>query len=262
MTSEENHIPFVEFLTPERKKRMNDVYDIETRFSIIMVISNFGSSNIKKIAKILSMNQATIHHHLQWLIDSKYGPPMLEIDLEMISKRGKYYKLTPVAKRLFSEPPTEVLESKMIPEFNRILNLSDDKIARYLISILERLGSAEETKKQELVRLHYNHFLEKIMIANTNQAQEAISKGLVPANKDYVFGSISNYDMSMKVSKNRHLIEVLKLLTEFSVAFNKLGDKIRNEMDEENISENERIPLRYHIVGGEIAEFQFRKEEK
>ena len=40
--------------------RVNDVYKVETRYAIIMAINNFGSSNIKKLAKILGKNESQI----------------------------------------------------------------------------------------------------------------------------------------------------------------------------------------------------------
>ena len=95
------------------------------------------------------------------------------------------------------------------------------------------------------------------MLNNLEQAYHSLKEGKKPVNAKYPLGSLSNYDLTLKVSKSRHLFEVMKIMTEFSVNFEKLAEKIKKEMDEEGITEENRIPLRYHIVGGEIAEFEF-----
>ena len=260
MSQDSNHYDkYKKFLTPELKSRIDAVYEVETRFAIIMTISNFGSANIKRIGKLLSKNNATIHHHIQWLVDEKQGPPMLEIDTKMTqSKRGIYYALTAEGTRVFGEPPSDVLESKMIPKLDELLSQPDEKISKFLINLLMGNPTISEMRKQENQRLRYNHFLENLMLNNLEEAYLSLKEGKKPVNESYPLGSISNYDLTLDVSKSRHLFEVMKTVNEFSDQFEKLAVKIKNEMDEEGIPEKDRIPLRYHIVGGEIAEFQFK----
>ncbi len=257
--NDEHYDKYKKFLTTELKGRIDAVYTVETRFAIIMAISNFGSANIKRIGKLLSKNNATIHHHIQWLLDEKQGPPMLEIDSKMTqSRRGIYYSLTAEASRVFGDAPSEALESKMLPKLDEIINQSDDKINQFLIGILMDNPTIKEMRVHESQRLRYNHFLENLMLNNLEHAYQSLKDGKKPVNDKYPFGSISNYDLTLKVSKSRHLFEVMRIMTEFSVSFEKLSEKIKKEMDEDGIPEDERIPLRYHIVGGEIAEFQFK----
>ena len=61
----------------------------------------------------------------------------------------------------------------------------------------------------------------------------------------------------MKISKPRHLFQILSMLTEIAAKFTRLKDEIEEEMNEEKIPEDQRIDIHYHIVGGEIAEFEF-----
>lgn len=61
----------------------------------------------------------------------------------------------------------------------------------------------------------------------------------------------------MKISKPRHVFEILKIFNEISIKFYKLKEKIENELDKEKIPEENRINIHYHVVGGEIAEFDF-----
>jgi hypothetical protein len=183
---------------------------------------------------------------------------MLEIDAKMTqSKRGIYYALTQVSSKVFGEPPSDVLESKMLPILDELLSQPDEKINKFLINLLMGNPTKGEMRKQETQRLRYNHFLENLMLNNLEQAYLSLKEGKKPVNEKYPLGSISNYDLTLNVSKSRHLFEVMKIFTEFSVVFETLAKKIKKEMDDEGISEEERIPLRYHIVGGEIAEFEF-----
>ena len=74
--------------------RVNEVYKVETRYAIILAIRNFGSCNIKKLAKILGKNEATIYHHLQYLTKE---PELLVIDNKKTREhRGIYYKLSKI----------------------------------------------------------------------------------------------------------------------------------------------------------------------
>ncbi len=61
----------------------------------------------------------------------------------------------------------------------------------------------------------------------------------------------------MKISKPRHLFQILNLLTEITAKFARLKEEIAEEMDNEKIPEDQRIDIHYHVVGGEIAEFEF-----
>lgn len=247
-----------ELSTQELKVRIDDVYAVETRLAILMAIGSFGSANIKRLAKLLGKNDATILHHLKHLLDENRGPRMLEIDTQMTMKlTGKYYKLTEVAERIFGEPPSEILEKKMIPTFEAIIEKSDTEINEILGKMRVNHPESEKQADIERKRLSYNHLFEGMMVGNLEKAQQAFAAGKKPKNKNYPIGTISNYEVSLKASKTRHLFEVMKLLTNFSVDFGKLKSKIKKEMDKENIPEEDRILLRYHIVGGEIGEFEF-----
>ena len=239
----------------EVRKKIKEVFRVETRYAIIMVINNFGSMNIKKIAKMLNKNEATIYHHLQFL---KEKPKLLEIDTEKTdSNKGIYYKLTKIARKNFGDPPVEVLETNLPEVFEKILNESDEDIARIYIDMLRNhpdLGNQTDKEKRSFA---YNHMLEKILINNIQKAEQAFIDGKKPINKTYPMGSLANFPLDIKISRPRHHFEVLKLLTEMSAKFQRLGEKIKNEMDKEEVPEGERIDLHYHIVGGEIAEFEF-----
>ena len=94
-------------LDKETIERINEIYKIETRHAIIMAINTFGSSNIKKLGKILGKNEATILYHIKELTKK---PEFIQIDEEQThSYRGIYYKLTDLSKKVFGEAPSEIM---------------------------------------------------------------------------------------------------------------------------------------------------------
>ncbi|MHA1418908.1 MAG: helix-turn-helix domain-containing protein [Candidatus Heimdallarchaeaceae archaeon] len=235
--------------------RVDGVYKVETRYAIILAINNFGSSNIKKLARILGKNEATIYHHLK---DLTREPALLEVDnMKTRENKGIFYRLSKMAERNFGEPPVEVLETKMQEAYKKILEQTDEEITQILMKMISEhpdLGNHAEKERRSIA---YNHNLENIMLNNLETAEKAFKKGEKPKNKGYPFGSIANFPLDMKISKPRHLFQILGLLTETTAKFARLKEKIAKEMDKEKIADNQRIDIHYHVVGGEIAEFEF-----
>ncbi len=235
--------------------RVNGVYKVETRYAIILAINNFGSSNIKKLARILGKNEATIYHHLK---DLTKEPELLIVDNKKTREnKGIFYKLSKIAERNFGEPPVEILETKMQEAYKKILEQTNKEIARIYLEMISNhpdLGNMTEKERRSIA---YNHNLENIMLSNMETAEKAFKKGYKPKKENYPFGSISNFPLDMKISKPRHLFQILSLLTEITAKFARLKEEIAEEMNKEKIPEGQRIDIHYHVVGGEIAEFEF-----
>ena len=240
-------------------KRVNDVFKVETKHAIIMVIKNFGSSNIKKLARILAKNEATIYYHLQDLTeDSKNKPKLLEIDqVKTRENKGIYYKLSSIAERHFGEPSVEAMETELVKALDKLIEQSDEELYRIYVELLANHPDIGKQADKERRILTYNHILENIMVNNLENAEKAFLENKKPKNPSYPMGSISNFPLDLRISKPRHIFEVLKLFNEMSVKFYRLNEKFESEMDKEKIPDEGRINLHYHVVGGEIAEFEF-----
>ena len=236
-------------------KRINDIFKVETKHAIIMVIKNFGSSNIKKLARILAKNEATIYHHIQDLTEE---PKLLQIDEDKTrTTKGIFYKLSDVANRHFGEPSVEVMETKMVDALDKLLEQSDEELYRIYMEMLANHPDIGSQANKERRSLTYNHILENIMVNNLENAEKAFLENKKPNNLNHPLGSIVNFPLDMKISKPRHVFEILKLFNEMTVKFHKLKEKFEKEMDKEKISEEDRINIHYHVIGGEIAEFEF-----
>lgn len=235
--------------------RVSEVYKVETRYAIILVINNFGPSNIKKIARILGKNEATIYHHLK---DLTREPELLVVDNKMTREnKGIYYKLSKIAERNFGEPPLEILETKMQDAYRAILEQTDEEIVRMYVEMVSKHPDLGNNTEKERRSIAYNHNLENIMLNNMEIAETALKTGARPKNKNYPLGSIANFPLDMKISKPRHLFQIFSLFTEVATKFARLKKEIAKEMDKEKVPEDQRIDTHYHIVGGEIAEFEF-----
>jgi len=235
--------------------RVNEVYRVETRYAIILAIRNFGSCNIKRLAKILGKNEATIYHHLK---DLTREPELLVIDnTKTRENRGIYYKLSKMAELNFGEPPTEELESKTQEVYMKLLKQTDEELAQIYMKMLSKhpdLGNITERERRSIA---YNRNLENIMLNNMETAETAFKQGLKPKNGQYPLGTISNFPLDMKISKPRHLFQILNFMSEMTIRFAKLKEEIAQEMVKEKIPEGQMIDIHYHVVGGEVAEFEF-----
>lgn len=235
--------------------RVNEVYKVETRYGIIMAINNFGSANIKKLAKILGKNEATIYHHLK---DLTREPELLVVDNKKTREnKGIFYKLSKIAEKNFGGPPLEILETKMQEAYKRILEQTDEEIAHMYMKMISEHPDLGIITDKERRSIAYNHNLENMMLNNMATAEKAFKKGAKPMNVNYPLGSISNFPLDMKISKPRHLFQILSLLTEIAAEFARLKEEIAEEMEKEKIPENQKIDIHYHVVGGEVAEFEF-----
>ncbi len=236
-------------------ERVNEVYKVETRYAIILAIKNFGPSNIKKLARILGKNEATIYHHLK---DLTREPELLVVDNKKTREnKGIYYRLSKMAERNFGDPPLEMLETKMQEAYKKILEQTDEEIAKMYMKMISEHPDLGKLTEKERRSIAYNRNLENIMLTNMETAEKAFKTGNRPKNENYPLGSISNFPLDMKISKPRHLFQILSFWTEAAAKFARLKVEIAEEMDKENIPEDQRIDIHYHVVGGEIAEFEF-----
>ena len=141
--------------------------------------------------------------------------------------------------------------------YKKILNQSDEEISQIFLEKISNHPDLVYMTEKERRSIAYNHTLENIMLNNMETAEKAFKKGAKPKNDNYPMGSISNFPLDMKISKPRHLFQILSLLTEIAAKFARLKEEIAEEMDKEKIPEDQRIDIHYHVVGGEIAEFEF-----
>lgn len=240
---------------PKVRKKIDETYAVETRLSILMAITNFGSANIKRLAQLLNKNDATIYHHIKNMTKE---PALLEVDNEMTqSHKGIYYQLTSLAKRHFGEPTPEEVEDKLMKAIDVLLEQTDEDLYRIYIEMLANHPNIGRQADLDRGRMAYNHILENIMLRNLEQAERAFINNEKPKNLRHPLGSLVNMPFDLKISKPRHIFEILRLLTKFATDFHKLKEKIEKQMDKEKVPEEERIHSHFHIVGGEIADFEF-----
>ncbi len=235
-------------------ERIADVYKIETRHAIIMAINAFGSSNIKKLAKILNKNEATIYYHIKELIKK---PELLRIDEEIThSQKGIFYQLTDLALEHFSEPPIEKMEEAFTKLYKVISSKTDEEIARFYFDLMAKNPEIGTTAHKDRKRLAYNHILENFMMNNLERIEKAVKSGAKPKDKEYPIGSISISMIDLKISKPRHLFEILKTIAEMYGELSRLQEKFTKEMNDQSVPEEKRIVVHYHTVGGELKEFE------
>ena len=261
--SEGPEIKFKELKLPTgaEKTKIDQIFEVDTRFGIIMAIDSFGSLNIKRLAQILGKNEATIYHHIKWLIEE---PELLTLDQQKtLNSKGKYYTLSPLAKNhrvilgltTGSDKPDQPEERKGTDKINDLLALPLDKLLQVHKTIALEYTTLESIKKEKQL-MTYNHVLEDIILSNFETAFNMHKAGKKGKNKNYPFGALSNFSLDMKVTSIHHLYRVIQLLTKLTEDFQELKEEISKEI--EDTAEDEIIDLHFHVVGGEVAEFQFQ----
>ena len=78
----------------QRQKLNLDIMELfsnEVRLSILLILGNYGSLNLRQMAKMLDMTEPSAHVHIKELLSEGY----IELDNELAGKRGKYYKVVP-----------------------------------------------------------------------------------------------------------------------------------------------------------------------
>ena len=133
---------------------------------------------------------------------------------------------------------------------------TDEEIAKFYFDMMAKNPEIGETAQRDRRRLAYNHILENFMINNLELIEKAVQKGKKPKNSRYPIGSISISNIDMKIGTPRHLFMILNVITKMVNEMAELQKQITKEMDSQSIPEEERISVHYHVVGGEVADFE------
>jgi DNA-binding MarR family transcriptional regulator len=247
------------FSKKELDKRFEEIFENETRYGIIMAIRTFGPMNIKLLARIMGKTVSTIHHHITEMTKK---PKLIIVDDEKTtSARGIYYKLSAISEERFPKNEDTVYEEEIPTIMERAMKLSDEEISKVMLfRLLNQPDLGVISMKMRRSR-NYNHNIENFIINGFERTEQALAEGLKPKNLLYPLGAASNISLDMRVSKPRHSIEISMVLTRFFAELVKLNKKIKKEMDEEGVPEDDRIKVYYQLFGGEVADFEFVKDD-
>lgn len=243
----------------ELDERFEELFENETRYGIIMAIRTFGSMNIKLLSRIMGKTVSTIHHHI---CEMTKEPEVIVIDnKETTASRGIYYTLSEITKERYPKDKETVFEEEIPTIIERAMQLSDEDMAKVMMfRIINQKDFGKLTKSIKRSRSYY-HNIENFIINSFERAEKALMEGLKPKNLQYPFGAINSIGLDLKVSKPKHSVEIGIVMTEFFANLVKLKQKFEKEMDEEGIKEEDRIKVYYHLFGGELADFEFEKDD-
>ncbi len=224
-----------------------------------MAIRTFGSMNIKLLSRIMGKTVSTIHHHI---CEMTKEPEVIVIDnKETTASRGIYYTLSEITKERYPKDKETVFEEEIPTIIERAMQLSDEDMAKVMMfRIINQKDFGKLTKSIKRSRSYY-HNIENFIINSFERAEKALMEGLKPKNLQYPFGAINSIGLDLKVSKPKHSVEIGIVMTEFFANLVKLKQKFEKEMDEEGIKEEDRIKVYYHLFGGELADFEFEKDD-
>lgn len=240
-------------------KHFDELLGNETRYGLVMAIKNFGSLNIKTLARLLGKAESTIFHHITELLKE---PKIIEIDTEKTEKtRGKYFKLSNNAlssKRfVVDDTPFE----QQIPEIlEKYLALEPEELRKSMLEMVKKEDNdyytiADNARKS----LAYHHTIERFIINEIENTTKFFKKKLIPK-QNIPFPTVTNLSMNIKVSSLHHTLLIAKLTIEYFRNLANLKKEIEEEIKLNKISEESIITEYIHVFGGEFGEFEFSKE--
>lgn len=239
-------------------KRLEDLFENETRYGIIMAIRNFGSMNIKILSKIMGKTESTIFHHINELLKE---PKIIEIDNDKtISTRGIFYKLSKITEKRYPKSSDAVFEEDIPTIFERVSKLNSEELSKMMMLRMLNQPDLGEMSKKVRRSMSYFHNIENFIINSFERSEQALLKGLKPKNLNYPFGSHSLLSMDLKVFKPEHVIDIAIATSEFFAKIAKLKKKFEEEIKKETIAEEQQIDVIYYLFGGEISEFEFEED--
>ena len=248
-----------EFSKKEKDERFEEIFDNETRHGILLAIRTFGSMNIKKLSKIIGKTESTIFHHISEMIKK---PSVIEIDNEKTADtRGIYYQLSDISRERFPDETDRIYAETIPMLLDRIMSFSSEEIAKMIIYRFISRPDLGNIAKRARKAMTYFHNIENFILTGMEQSEQAVLKGLKPENLRYPLGTHSLLNISMKISDPKHLIEINQIAAEFFAKLAKFRIKVKEEMDEKNIREEDRIDIIYYLFGGEVKSFEFEKDE-
>jgi DNA-binding MarR family transcriptional regulator len=248
-----------EFSKKEKEERFEEILDNETRHGILLAIRTFGSMNIKKLAKIMGKTESTIFHHISEMIKK---PAVIEIDNEKTADtRGIYYQLSDISRERFPDESDRIFEETIPSVLDKIMRFSSEEIAKMMIYRFINHPELGNIVKKARKAMTYFHNIENFILNGMEQSEQAVLEGLKPKNLNYPLGTHSLLNISMKISDPKHIIEINQIASEFFAKLAKLRTKLKEDMDEKNVKEEDRIDVIYYLFGGEVKSFEFEKDE-
>lgn len=236
-------------------KRLEEAFQVETRYAITMAIRTFGSLNTKMLSRMLGKTESTIWHHCNELLKE---PKIIEIDQDKTeSQRGKFFKLTEKTKVRYREDPPEVFEEKIPEILNKWLECPPEEFRDRAIQEFKQspeLGKIANNGKRALA---YHHTMANFTLNNFKKAENAILDGFTPVRKDFPLGSYTLVSSNIKISSPKHSMKIGGLLAEFFGKLQRLRDEIEEEMKIKNVSEKNKLIYHCYFFGGEVNEFNF-----
>ncbi len=243
----------------EIDERFEKLLENETRYGIVMAIRTFGSMNIKLLSRIMGKTVSTIHHHIS---EMTKGPEVIVIDnKETTASRGIYYTLSDITKERYPKDKETVFEEEIHTIMERAMQLSDEEMAKVMMFRVINQKDFGKLTKSIKRSISYYHNIEDFIVNSFERAEKALKEGLKPKNLQYPFGASTQIGLDLKVSKTRHSFEIAMMMSEFFANLVKLKQMSEKEMDEEGIKEEDRIKVYYHLFGGEMADFEFEKDD-
>lgn len=202
--------------------KITDLFDNDTRLAILLILLIYESLNLRQIAKVLGMTEPSAHVHVKELLKQK----MIELDPQMVDKRGKYYKVTATFRKIIeNDEMTKVISSleKGTEEYYRIIS----RTFRTVALLSQRMG------------LYASDFMA--------EKASALNKEIEEKPEEDAFSITGNLSF-INISNNQDYEDIKKAYNEFQEKLDKIGERNidipQNELFENIMFTSMIIPMK------------------
>jgi hypothetical protein len=240
---------------------LGKLFEVKTRYVIITALREYKHSmNIKMLAKLLGKSESTIFHHLSAI--QEFQPDIIQVDQFKTKKqRGIFYTLSDPVREYYQKLDSGEVFEKEIPDlFSDWLQKTDEEIVNGMIERIKQQPDLGNITKKARQALAYHHAIEDFALNSFEKSEEAIKNGLIPVREDFPFGGYTLLSLTFKISSARHSLQIGRVISEFVRNMNDLKKEIEEEMKKNHVNPEDMITDHYHIFGGIINEFKFRKK--
>jgi len=233
----------------EIPKELREIYDNliydEIKFGIITALQWNETLNLKKIAQMIGKPETTTIRYLKQLLEDG----LIDIDAEKTAASwGKYYRLSTAINNLYEEQKSEseVKERELAEELMNYEDASERELLKIFTKSVVSKDNLDRLTIEAKQSLNFTHKVQNMIINNfSTKADELLllikknGKEFVEQNLVLKPADIILSRFNIKYSKAKHIMMFLELFYKTHIEFQQLEEKIKKELEQENVPEEE-----------------------
>jgi DNA-binding Lrp family transcriptional regulator len=244
----------------------NLIYD-EIKFGIITALQWNETLNLKKIAQMIRKPETTTIRYLKQLLEDG----LLDIDAEKTATSwGKFYRLSAAVNELYEEQKkeSEIKERELAEELMGYRDASEEELLQVFTKSIVSKDNLDRLSIEAKQSLNFIHKIQNMIINNFSIKAEELLSLIKKHGKEYLEKNLTVKPAdilltraNIKYSSAKHIMMFLELFYKTHIEFQQLEEKIKQDMEQENVPEIEMNTFFCNLFMGSI-EFEHKMKEK